>query len=145
MRLISRLREGSRYMQNWPLNRHLAAHFPEYRVIKATRMAITWMPVVAAVSLMVQLSQLGSDILPLALAQAALILSLPLQGLYWLGWRSAQPLPLPLLHWCTEVRERLVESGCHVAPIAPHSQYQHMACLLKRAYERLDSAFWRDL
>ncbi|ADN76755.1 protein of unknown function DUF412 [Ferrimonas balearica DSM 9799] len=145
MKWMTRLRQGSGYMKIWPLNRALAAYFPEYRVIRATRMAITWMPVVAGVSLTLQLSQLGTEILPLALAQAALILSLPLQGLYWLGWRSEQPLPLPLVQWCTEVREKLLAAGCDVAPFAPHSTYRHMASLLNRAYERLDTAFWREL
>lgn len=144
MQLFIRLREGRKYMKKWPLNSTLAAGFPEGRIIKATQMAITWMPIVVMFGLTVQLTQGGEEMLPLALAQAALILSIPFQGLYWLGWRAKQPLPLPLIQWCMEVRERLVQAGCRVGPIAPYPQYQHMACLLKRAFEHLDSASGRE-
>ncbi len=145
MQLFARIRAGHRYMQQWPLHPQLASRFPEFRVIKATRFGMTWLPVVAMVGGSIQWSTLGGAILPLAVAQALLIVSLPLQGLYWLGWRSVQPLPLSTLNWCKEVREQLVKAGCEVAPLVPHSQYQHMACLLERAFRRLDSAFWRDM
>ncbi|GAA4900946.1 terminus macrodomain insulation protein YfbV [Ferrimonas pelagia] len=145
MQIFVRLKSGYRYMSRWPINPMLANRFPEVRVIKATRFGLTWLPVVAMVGLSVQLKLVGYEILPMALAQALLIVSLPLQGLYWLGWRSVQPLPLPTLNWCKEVRARLVEAGCEVAPMVPQSQYQHMACLLERAFRRLDDAFWREL
>ncbi|SHH37404.1 terminus macrodomain insulation protein YfbV [Ferrimonas marina] len=144
MQLIERLHEGHRYMKAWPLHPVLAGRFPEERVIRATRFGLRWLPVVAMLGLAFQISAMGSEILPVALAQAMLIISIPLQGLYWLGWRSVQPLPLPVLNWCKEVRARLVEAGCEVAPLMPQSQYRHMACLLERAFRRLDDAFWCD-
>ncbi|WP_363322319.1 terminus macrodomain insulation protein YfbV [uncultured Ferrimonas sp.] len=143
MSLYRRIRAGYDYMQKWPLNKMLASRFPEYRVIKSTRFAIMWMPVVAMVCAAVQI-MFGGELTPLFWAQCLFILSIPFQGLYWLGWRAVQPLPLPVLHWCKEVRQRLVEAGCDEAPMASVSQYQHMACLLERAFKRLDSAFWRD-
>lgn len=143
MTLIKRIRDGYGYMHKWPMNKILAGRFPENRVIASTRFAIMWMPVVAMVVLAVQLRWLG-ELTPQFWAQWLFILSLPLQGLYWLGWRSVQPLPLPVLNWCKEVRQRLVEAGCEETPVASLSQYQHMACLLTRAFKRLDSAFWRE-
>ncbi|QIZ75856.1 terminus macrodomain insulation protein YfbV [Ferrimonas lipolytica] len=143
MSLLRRIRMGYDYMQKWPLNKMLANRFPEYRVVKSTRFAIAWMPVLAMVAAAVQI-KLGGEISPQFAVQYLFILSIPLQGLYWLGWRAVQPLPLPVLNWCKEVRQRLIEAGCEEAPNASLSQYQHMACLLNRAFKRLDNAFWCD-
>ncbi|MFI3247231.1 MAG: terminus macrodomain insulation protein YfbV [Ferrimonas sp.] len=143
MSVFHRLRTGYHYMNSWPLQRQLATRFPEYRVVKATKLAIMWMPVIAMLSAALHWA-MYNQWSPLQVAQWVFILSLPLQGLYWLGWRAVQPLPIPLLHWCKELRHRLIEAGCDEAPLATHSQYQHMACLLDRAFKRLDSAFWCD-
>ncbi len=130
-------------MRSWPMVPELASRFPENRVIKATRFAIMWMPVVAMVTAAAQLKLMGQFSAPFW-AQWLFIVTLPLQGLYWLGWRAVQPLPLPLVNWCKEVRQRLIEAGCDEAPVTARAQYQHMACLLDRAFKRLDRAFWRQ-
>ena len=53
---------------------------------------------------------LGGQLGP-AVATALFALSLPMQGLWWLGKRSVTPLPPSILHWFYEVRGKLEEAG----------------------------------
>ncbi len=46
-----------------------------------------------------------------AVATALFALSLPMQGLWWLGKRSVTPLPPSILNWFYEVRGKLQEAG----------------------------------
>ena len=59
--------------------------FPENRVIKATKFAITVMPAVAVISVLMQIAFVNYAGLPQAMIMALFALSLPLQGLWWLG------------------------------------------------------------
>ena len=80
-----------------------------------------------------------------AVATALFALSLPMQGLWWLGKRSVTPLPPAILNWFYEVRGKLQESGQVLAPVEGKPDYQALADTLKRAFKQLDKTFLDDL
>lgn len=87
---------------------------------------------------------LGGQLGP-AVATALFALSLPMQGLWWLGKRSVTPLPPSILHWFYEVRGKLEEAGQALAPVEGKPDYQALADTLKRAFKQLDKTFLDDL
>ncbi|BDY03998.1 terminus macrodomain insulation protein YfbV [Ferrimonas sp. YFM] len=145
MTFFETLRCGNHYMKQWPRAVQLAPLFPEYRVIKATELAIRVMPPVAVFCLWFQLQWLGPESLPQIIASTLFLLSLPLQGLYWLGWRSQQLLPRPLVAWCDDLRSRMLEAGEQIAPLGARARYLNMAQLLRRVFNKLDNGEWHRL
>ncbi|WP_228729842.1 terminus macrodomain insulation protein YfbV [Shewanella avicenniae] len=139
------LRDGQRYMRTWPLVPQLGYFFPEYRVIKATQLAKSLLPLLALVAGGGQLLFLGWTFLPQALATTLFFISLPLQGVLWLGWRSRHPLPVSLLGWGNELNAKLAGLGISARPLGGNACYMDIAVLLKLAFERLDKKFWDEL
>lgn len=107
-----------------------------------TRYAIRFMPPIAVFTLCWQIA-LGGQLGP-AVATALFALSLPMQGLWWLGKRSVTPLPPAILNWFYEVRGKLQESGQVLAPVEGKPDYQALADTLKRAFKQLDKTFLDD-
>ena len=105
--------------------------------------AIRFMPPIAVFTLCWQIA-LGGQLGP-AVATALFALSLPMQGLWWLGKRSVTPLPPAILNWFYEVRGKLQESGQVLAPVEGKPDYQALADTLKRAFKQLDKTFLDDL
>lgn len=130
---------GQRYVKTWPMDKRLAPVFIEHRIIRATRFAIRFMPPVAIFVLCWQIA-LGGEIGP-AVATALFALSLPLQGLWWLGKRAVTPLPPPTLNWFYEVRGKLEKAGQALTPVQGKPDYQALAEALKRAFRQLDKTF----
>lgn len=89
---FSLFRRGQHYSKTWPLEKRLAPVFVENRVIKMTCYAIRFMPPIAVFTLCWQIA-LGGQLGP-AVATALFALSLPMQGLWWLGKRSVTPFLL---------------------------------------------------
>ncbi|VDZ72424.1 inner membrane protein [Atlantibacter hermannii] len=83
---FSLFRRGQHYAKTWPMEKRLAPMFVENRSIRATRFAIRFMPPVAVFTLTWQIA-LGGQLGP-AVATALFAISLPMQGLWWLGKRS---------------------------------------------------------
>ena len=121
---FSLFRRGQHYSKTWPL-------------------AIRFMPPIAVFTLCWQIA-LGGQLGP-AVATALFALSLPMQGLWWLGKRSVTPLPPAILNWFYEVRGKLQESGQVSAPVEGKPDYQALADTLKRAFKQLDKTFLDDL
>ena len=103
---FSLFRRGQHYAKTWPMEKRLAPMFIENRTIRATRYAIRFMPPIAVFTLCWQIA-LGGQLGP-AVATALFALSLPMQGLWWLGKRSVTPLPPSILHWFYEVRGKQI-------------------------------------
>ena len=143
--MLSVIQEGQRYRKLWPLRPELAPLFIEFRVIKATRLGMQLLPMVAALSLAVQVRLLGQAYLPQAIAFALLIVSLPAQGLYWLGKRSNTVLPLTVASWYRHIHEKMASQGCHVPLTATKPRYRELAELLQQAFDKMDKAFTREL
>ncbi|BDH45081.1 UPF0208 membrane protein YfbV [Salmonella enterica subsp. enterica serovar Choleraesuis] len=140
---FSFFRRGQHYAKSWPLEKTLAPVFIENRLIRATRFAIRFMPPIAIFTLCWQIA-LGGQLGP-AVATALFAISLPMQGLWWLGKRSVTPLPPAVLHWFYEVRGKLEEAGQALAPLERQPDYQALAEILKRAFSHLDKTFLDDL
>lgn len=138
------LQRGQQYIKSWPQKeRGLAAVFPEHSIIKAVRFAIRFMPPIAVFTLTWQIAMGGS--LGLAIATALFACSLPIQGLWWLGRRSATELPVSLVQWYDNICQQMSQAGHAVAPIEGALTYQHLAELLKQAFKQIDKTFLDDL
>ena len=130
---FSLFNRGQHYAKTWPLDKRLAPVF----------IAIRIMPPIAIFTLCWQIA-LGGQLGP-AVATALFALSLPMQGLWWLGKRSVTPLPPSILNWFYEVRGKLQEAGQALAPVEGKPDYQALADTLKRAFKQLDKTFLDDL
>ncbi|KAE9527646.1 terminus macrodomain insulation protein YfbV [Testudinibacter aquarius] len=139
------LKRGQRYLESWPMQAKLGSIFPENRVIRAVRFAQKAMPAVAVLTVVWQQITLPSSQMALAAAvlTALFALSIPLQGLWWLGKRSAQPLP----DSTQQAYQKIVKQ------LAAHTQYQavsqptfmDLAQCLKKADKYLSADFWDTL
>ncbi|QIR14221.1 terminus macrodomain insulation protein YfbV [Shewanella aestuarii] len=143
--VIKLLRDGRKYMTTWPMVRQLGYYFPEYRVVKATQIAFLAMPVVAVCVALSQIYVFGWSHLPQTLAMTLFIISLPVQGLLWLGWRARHPLPLALFDWSNQLSRKLNQMGVSCQPLGAKACYLDLAALLKVAFERLDHQYWEEL
>lgn len=145
MNLLTLLTDGRRYMKTWPMVRQLGLYFPEYRVVKATQLAMIAMPVLGIIAAASQLYVLGWHFLPQAITVLLFFISLPIQGLLWLGWRARHPLPLSLFDWGNQLSSTLTEMGIACQPLGAKACYLDMATILKLAFERLDQQYWDEL
>ncbi|WP_279386889.1 terminus macrodomain insulation protein YfbV [Parashewanella curva] len=145
MKFFTKLRDGYRYMKTWPMVKQLGYFFPEYRVVKATQIAIFSMPLIAVLVSATQLYIVGWDALPQAIIYSLFFLSLPIQGLIWLGWRAKHPLPLSLFSWGQKLSEKISAAGVECKPLTSKACYFDMAVLLKVAFEQLDNSYWEEL
>ncbi|QBF84357.1 DUF412 domain-containing protein [Shewanella maritima] len=132
-------------MKVWPMVKQLSWFFPEYRVIKATRLALFVMPAIALATLVMQVGVLGWAHLPQAIAMGLFFISLPIQGYIWLGWRAQHPLPLTLFDWSNQLSQKLSSMGVNCQPLTAKACYLDMAYILKLAFERLDKSYWDEL
>lgn len=127
-------------MKTWPMVRQLGYYFPEYRVVRATQIATKVMPGLAVMAAASQLYLYGLAFLPQAITAALFFISLPLQGILWLGWRASHPLPLSLLEWGNQLSTKL---SCR--PLGANACYRDLALLLNIAFKRLDNSYWENL
>lgn len=139
------LRDGQEYMKVWPRQKQLFSLFPDGKVVVATEFAIKVMPPAAVVVAASLINIHGSEYAPQAIAIAAFFISLPLQGLFWLGHRSKQTLPPAIRHWYREVHTKMRQQGCELQSAKLRPRYQELAQLLKTAFDELDKVFTRQL
>lgn len=138
MQLTKHIRDGQKYMDSWPMRKELAVLLPEYQMIRMTRLGQKWMPMLAIVSICLPISMGSLALLPSATASALLMLSLPLQGLYWLGKRSNDALSPELRNWYQTVHQSLLEHGQETVPRKATPTFYDLAKVLKQAYGSLD-------
>ncbi|MGI9896918.1 terminus macrodomain insulation protein YfbV [Vibrio natriegens] len=138
--LIHSLKDGQNYMEIWPVRKELNAVFPEQRIIKATRFGIKVMPAVAAISVLTQMAFNNYSALPQSIIVALFAISLPLQGIWWLGTRSNTKLPPSLASWYRELHHKIVESGFALEPVKTKPRYKELALILNRAFRQLDKS-----
>ena len=139
--IITLLKDGQQYLETWPVRRELFAHFPECRVVAATKFAVKTMPPAAILACALLLQNMGMQYLPQTIAIGAFFLSLPLQGMLWLGHRSNQYLPPQLNHWYQDIHRKMRAEGCHLASLKSKPKYKELAQLLKTAFDDLDRVF----
>ncbi|WP_163937105.1 terminus macrodomain insulation protein YfbV [Paraferrimonas sp. SM1919] len=136
---------GQKYLKIWPMIKPLASLFPEYRVIRATNFGLKFAPIVAVVSVSSQLLFNPFSSVELAVTIGLFFISLPLQGLYWLGQRAQAPLPLSLMDWCSELRQTLKAAGYAAPRMENGGKYLDLAQILNTAFGKLDEDYWREL
>ncbi|CAM4170147.1 terminus macrodomain insulation protein YfbV [Pseudoalteromonas byunsanensis] len=142
--LITQVQLGRQYAKEWPMRKELAPMFAEYRVIRATELSLTVMPILAIFTVFFQTSQLGMQYLPQAIAAALFFLSLPVQGLMWLGKRCDTPLSPSLNSWYNELYHKMVANG-YDAPSTPRKpRYRELAKLLSDMFNKMDKAFTKE-
>ncbi|NLS13897.1 DUF412 domain-containing protein [Vibrio sp. SM6] len=138
--LAHSLKDGQKYMNVWPMRKELNAIFPEQRIIKATRFGIKFMPAIAAISVLTQMAFENHAAMPQAVVIALFALSLPLQGIWWLGNRSNTRLPPSLASWYHELHQKIIETGCALEPAKSRPRYKELAHILNRAFRQLDKS-----
>ncbi|TLE24844.1 terminus macrodomain insulation protein YfbV [Vibrio cholerae] len=136
--IVHSLKDGQKYMDIWPMRKELNPLFPEQRVIKATRFAIKVMPAVAAISVLTQMVFTNTQAMPQAIVVALFAMSLPLQGIWWLGHRANTQLPPALASRYRELYMKIVETGFALEPIKSKPRYKELAQVLNRAFRQLD-------
>ncbi|WPC75224.1 terminus macrodomain insulation protein YfbV [Vibrio porteresiae] len=136
--IIYCLKDGQKYMDTWPVRKELNLIFPEQRIIKATKFAVKVMPAVAAIGVLTQMVFHNLDAMPQAIVTALFAMSLPLQGIWWLGNRANTQLPPSLATWYRELHQKIVESGCALEPMKARPRYKELATILNRAFRHLD-------
>ncbi len=139
--LATMVKDGHRYMKNWPMRKELFALFPECRVISATQFGYKVLPGLGIFSFVLLVNNHGMSYLPQALAMAGLFLSLPLQGQLWLGHRANQPLPPAMRAWHGEIVAKMRQAGVIIAQTEQPPRYKELATTLKTAFESLDKSF----
>jgi hypothetical protein len=142
--VMSQVQTGREYAKSWPMRKELAPLFAEFKVIKATELAITVMPILAMMTLFMQINYLGSDFLPQAIAIALFFLSLPLQGLLWLGKRAETNLEPATEHWFKELHTKMVANGYEGSLSKNKPRYADLARLLTDMFEKMDRAFTKE-
>lgn len=145
MNLIRLLKDGQEYMRICPKDAHLKTTFPEIKIIHLTRLGIRFMPPLAIIVFIWQYymhAPLIASVITILFA-----LSLPIQGILWLGKRSQMPLPLTLLTWFNELKQKLISHRILGERASIRPTYMELMKLLKLCqkhfghydYEKRDS------
>ncbi|MFT4993232.1 MAG: uncharacterized membrane protein YfbV (UPF0208 family) [Paraglaciecola sp.] len=142
--LTTLFKDGQRYMHTWPMQKQLYGLFPECRVISATKLSMKAMPPLAVLTVAVSYHYLAAEYLPQAIATAAFFISLPLQGLLWLGHRSNQVLPPATHHWYQDIYHKMQLQGCALQRPQARPKFKELASLLKTAFDELDKVFTKQ-
>lgn len=143
-KLFSTIRSGRQYSQLWPCQTELNSVFPENKVIRLTGLGFRFLPVLAVATALLQFHLLGMAFLPQILAMMLFLVTLPFQGLYWLGIRSQTPLPPSIASWFVEIRQKMQQQGIELPVVKQPGSYFDLARLLKQAYQQLDKAFIKE-
>ena len=142
--VMSQVQLGRAYAKTWPMRKEVAPLFAEFKVIRATELAITVMPILAMLTLFFQLNYLGPDFLPQAIASSLFFISLPLQGLLWLGKRAQTELEPAMLQWYNELFAKMVANGYDAQMGKNKPRYLELAELLKDMFDKMDKAFTKE-
>jgi len=140
---FDRVKQGDHYLQSWPKQRVLNSLFLDSKVVFYTRFAMKIAP------LFVVLIVMQAFLFPMLLTGSATVtfilflLSLPLQGLYWLGKRSTTFLPDQLLPWYTEI-EKTLNNHQQESITTSRPCYLDLALLLKNGFKRGGDNFLQD-
>jgi uncharacterized protein len=142
--LISQVQLGNLYAKEWPMRKELAPMFSENRIIKATYFSLKVMPILAILTLLLQTNIIGISYLPQSIAMALLLLSLPFQGLLWLGKRADTKLTPALNAWYQELYQKMSENGCECASYSSKPNYRQLGLLLKDMFSKMDKTFTKE-
>ncbi|WP_370516471.1 terminus macrodomain insulation protein YfbV [Gilliamella sp. Pra-s60] len=106
MNLINTIKAGIRYMKLCPTDKQLMHSFPELKIINHIKTANKYLPPII-IGLLVWQYCLPAQIAVTAIT-ILFALSLPLQGIFWLGRRALSPLPLNLIECYNQLKLKLI-------------------------------------
>lgn len=106
MNLLKLFNFGQKYMSVCPIEKSLVHSFPEITIIKYIKYGMKYLPPLI-VLLFVWQYYMNIEI-AITLLTIIFALSLPIQGIIWLGKRALSPLPLNLLEYYNTIQERLI-------------------------------------
>ncbi|MBS9783075.1 MAG: DUF412 domain-containing protein [Pasteurella sp.] len=144
--MIETLKAGQCYIETLPSQKKLNLFMPDYRFIKWVKFAQKVMPAFACFAVIWQyfLHSSTEFILVNVLITALFAISIPFQGLFWLGKRAKSPLSLSLLGWYEELRIKLISAQVDVEEQLMPS-YQDFALLLQLAEETWGDEYFDEL
>ncbi|WP_022940419.1 terminus macrodomain insulation protein YfbV [Psychromonas hadalis] len=130
------VRQGDLYLKNWPKQKTLNCLFVDSKVAFYTRLSIKVIP--AFIMLIISLNMFFPAMLdwPATATLVLFLMGLPVQGLYWLGKRSATFLPNQLLPWYAAIEKTLNNQSTKERVMAQRPRYLDLALLLKNAFKR---------
>ncbi|MCK3655649.1 hypothetical protein A4G19_07760 [Pasteurellaceae bacterium Macca] len=140
------LQAGQRYLNTYPNQKKLSLFMPDYRLIRLVKIASRIMPAFACFAVVWQyfFNDPEQAVLANAIITALFAISIPYQGLFWLGRRAKSPLPLNLLEWYETLRQKLISEQHKIALQAVPS-YQDFANLLHLAEQTWGEAYFNEL
>lgn len=109
MNLVKIFKSGQTYMSICPQDRELAYSFPELKIINYIKTATKFLPPLI-VGLIVWQYYMNAQIAVTSIT-ILFALSLPIQGIFWLGKRSQSPLPLNLVDCYNHIRTQLISKN----------------------------------
>ncbi|MDF7667854.1 terminus macrodomain insulation protein YfbV [Orbaceae bacterium ESL0727] len=109
MNIVKIFKSGQQYMHLCPPDKTLAASFPEIKIIAYIKLASKYLPPIV-VSLFVWQYYMHAS-MAITLITALFTLSLPIQGLFWLGKRALSPLPLNLVAMYNKLTQQLTQKN----------------------------------
>ncbi|MFC0323834.1 terminus macrodomain insulation protein YfbV [Gallibacterium melopsittaci] len=147
--LFKTIRQGINYANAWKKIsgiKKLNMIFPEPRIIKATYFSQQLLMPLLLFTLGWQYFVLGYSIGSIAstLITTLFIISLPLQGFYWLGKRSRKVLSTATLHWYEKIYHQVLLHEA-LLPMSDRPTFNDLVLLLQKAEKRLDASFWEEI
>lgn len=144
MNPIKLFKTGQQYMFICPKDKSLALSFPEIKIISYIKLATKYIPP-AVVALFVWQYYMNAGII-ITLITSFFAISLPIQGIFWLGKRANTPLPLNLLSWYNQTKQKLVERQLILSKSEKNEPLNFMAfmVLLKLARTHLSDELDED-
>lgn len=147
--MIDTFQAGQRYLNTYPQQKKLSLFMIDYRLIKLIKFSAKFMPAFACFTLLWQyfFKDPTQSILANSIITALFAVSIPFQGLYWLGKRSKSPLPLHLMAWYEELRQKLVNEQVKLtaSPVQSVPSYQDFANLLQLAEKTWGNKYFDEL
>lgn len=144
--MSSTFQAGQHYIATFPAQKKLNLFLPDYRIIRLVQLSSKVMPAFACFTFLwtQYISTIEQDSFVSTIMTAMFALSIPFQGVFWLGRRAKSPLPLSLLEWYESLRLKLINADKHIADqLIP--TYQHFADLLKLAEKTWGQAYFDEL
>ncbi|MFC0308486.1 terminus macrodomain insulation protein YfbV [Gallibacterium trehalosifermentans] len=147
--LFKIIHQGIHYANAWKkISRvkKLNMIFPEPRIIRATYFSQQLLMPLLLFTLAWQYFVLGYSVGSIAttLITILFIISLPLQGFYWLGKRSQKILSTATLHWYEKIYYQLLIHEA-LLPMPDKPTFNDLVLLLQKAEKRLEASFWEEI
>lgn len=147
MPMLTTIQAGQRYLNTFPNQKKLNLFMPDYRLTRLVKFSGKAMPAFACFAVCWQYFFPDAEQATLASSfiTALFALSIPFQGLYWLGKRSKSPLPLNLLEWYEHLRQKLNSEIQEQIADQTIPSYQDFANLLQLAEKTWGNQYFDDL